>query len=171
VYSLCAVLGRASDLDDRLAAGPHPPLVSLAGDLAMVPLTEAWLQHLQRTSATPEGRGGVAAEPSLFEFLTATVDLWIRALSIGTAVAYVETEYFAGEGFERAAVWRDGAPVLGPLDGAGAINRALRFLGVVAEAGREEFDVVGLGRHRNLEEWTHEARPRPGGGGALNSSV
>jgi len=123
----------------------------------MVPLTEAWLQHVQQTAAAFEGRGNVAAETTPFEFLTATVDLWIRALSIGSAVAYVETEYFAGEGFERAAVWRDGAPVLGPLDGAGAINRALRFLGVVAEAGREEFDVVGLGRHRSLEEWIHEA--------------
>lgn len=125
----------------------------------MVPLSESWLQQVQR-SAEQGARASSVAGPvsdSLFEFLSPTMEQWFRGLSTGTAIAYVETEYFAGEGFERAVVWRDGAPVLGPLDGAGAINRALKFLGVVAEPGREEFDVVGLGRHRTLEEWLSEA--------------
>lgn len=157
VYSLCALPGRSQELGSQLAAHPRLPLVSLAEGLALLPLSERWLQQVQR-DAVVEGDGGLApmAHP-VFEFLTPTVEHWIGGLSKSTPVAYVETEYFAGEGFERAADWRDGATVLGPMDGAGAINRALRFLGVVAEPGREEFDIVGLGRHRTLEEWLAEA--------------
>ena len=81
----------------------------------------------------------------------------MRALSRGSTIAYMETEYFGGEGFERSAVFRDAHVILGPLDGAGAVNGALRALGIAAKPGQEEFDVVGLGRHRSLEEWLSDA--------------
>jgi hypothetical protein len=147
------------DLEGPRAGSARLPIVRLALDLAMAPLSEGWMQRVQGAGfvdAPGESSAAAAAAGSAagaFEFLTLPIERWIRDLSGGTAVAYVETEYFGGEGFERSAVWRDGTIVLGPLDGAGSINRALRFLGVVAEPGREEFDLVGLGRHRSIDEW------------------
>ncbi|MER6666309.1 hypothetical protein ABT256_17340 [Amycolatopsis japonica] len=50
------------------------------------------------------------------------------------AVAYVEAEYFGGAGTQFAQVWEGGETILGPL----------YF---------DEFDAVGLGRHRSTDEW------------------
>ncbi len=66
-------------------------------------------------------------------------------------------EYVGGEGFERAGVWSCGTIALGPLDGAGSINQALLALGVRPASGIEEFELVGLGRHRSLDEWLQGA--------------
>jgi hypothetical protein len=69
-------------------------------------------------------------------------------------VAYVETEYFGGEGTQAATVWDRGATIFGPAEAeAGPINQALRRLGVERTAGEDEFDKVGLGRHRRNEDW------------------
>ena len=118
----------------------------------MVPLSEALLSEIQGKGVSPGG----ASVAGAFEFLSPGVEAWLQALSRETATAYVETEYLGGEGFERAAVWSRGAIALGPLDGAGSINQALRALGVRVPEGQEEFELVGLGRHRSLDEWLQE---------------
>ena len=46
---------------------------------------------------------------------------------------------------------------LGPFEGGGAVNRALRALGVETRPGQVEFDAAGLSRHHSLEEWLSEA--------------
>jgi hypothetical protein len=34
-----------------------------------------------------------------------------------------------------------------------AINQALRALGLPADDGRDEFDTLGLGKHRRTQDW------------------
>ncbi|MFB7495829.1 hypothetical protein ACFC09_14180 [Streptomyces sp. NPDC056161] len=77
-------------------------------------------------------------------------------------VAYAEAEYFGGVGVQRAAVWLDGTLALGPLDEpektrfwrtVSPISQALRHLGVRRSLGEDEFDAVGLGRHRDNDGW------------------
>jgi hypothetical protein len=153
VYSLCAVLGEGSHLKSRLSGVKAARVVTLAGGLGMVPLSESLLREIQQEGSGSRGSDRVAG---VFEFLTPPLERWIRALSKGATVAYIETEYFGGEGFERSAVFKEGQVDLGPLDGAGAVNQALRVLGIAAKPGQEEFDVAGLGRHRTLEEWLSE---------------
>ncbi len=48
---------------------------------------------------------------------------------------------------------KDGAITLGPLKGTDSINSALRLLGVKCDPGKDEFDTVGLGAHRQTEGW------------------
>jgi hypothetical protein len=87
---------------------------------------------------------------------------WQRVSALGSAasrggrVAYVEAGFFGGTGCPAAAVWDadDSWPVpVGPY----AINEALRLLGVQAVGGADEFDTLGLGRHRGIAGWV---RPR-----------
>jgi hypothetical protein len=153
VYSLCALLGDSAHLKSRLAAVAAARVVLLSGDVGMVPLSEALLREIQREERPSSG---ASAFEGVFEFLTPPVERWVRDLSNGATVAYMETEYFGGEGFERSAVFRGANVILGPLDGAGAINQALRALGVTTKPGQEAFDAVGLGRHRSLDEWLSE---------------
>jgi hypothetical protein len=79
---------------------------------------------------------------------------------------------FGGVGSQCAVVWRDGAVVLGPLkttdeDGnmtpllEGAINRALRALGVQRGSVRDEFEALGLGWHRDNEDWVATLSSEP----------
>jgi len=82
-------------------------------------------------------------------------------------VAYVEAEYFGGVGEQHAAIWDGGALVWGPMSigfrqsippqGA-AISQALRRIGVICSDGsHDEFDAVGLRRHRHHEDWLPES--------------
>ena len=121
----------------------------------MVPLGEELVQHIQRSSAGASPPTGSVS--GAFEFLSPAIEAWARSLSMSTAIAYFETEYFSGEGFERSVLWAHGEISLGPFEGAGSINAALKALGVVATPGVEEFEYVGLGRHRTLDEWLAEA--------------
>lgn len=154
MYSLCALIGRTDELERKLISHLGGRLVTLGEGLSMVPLSEPLLREIQRKN---DGASGPTEVTEALEFLTPSVERWAQNLSNESAVAYVETEYFGGEGYERAAVWRDRKLALGPLDGAGSINRALRALGVACPDGQQEFEAVGLGRHRSLDEWLSEA--------------
>jgi len=81
--------------------------------------------------------------------------------------AYVEADYFGGVGTQFAAVWRGGVLVFGPVlqpegapfsatDGS-LISQALRLLGVSRERHVDEFDAVGLGRYRDVDDWLRYA--------------
>ena len=73
-------------------------------------------------------------------------------LSTRSPVAYVEAEFWAGEGSQLSVVWRAGEVAQGPLYAPDAISVALRALGVRA-LGSDEFDALGLGRHRAVDDW------------------
>jgi hypothetical protein len=71
-------------------------------------------------------------------------------------LAYVEAEFFGGDGIKGCAVFKNGETVLGPVVGDTAINEALFMLGASKLTSGEEFDAVGLNRHRNTDAWVKE---------------
>jgi hypothetical protein len=87
--------------------------------------------------------------------LTESVLGYVEVVSVQTPVIYVAAE----EGEQSAAGWYDGEIALGPLrtageaprrrlfgrTEAGAINAALRWLGVPSRRGSDRFAAVGLG--------------------------
>jgi hypothetical protein len=80
-------------------------------------------------------------------------------------VALVAAEFFGGAGSQRAQVWEQGRSVLGPLvleeddtaPDVTPIALALRRLGVEKGEHHDEFDAVGLGRHRTTSAWLTSA--------------
>ena len=153
MYSIYALLGRTNDLETKPQPFVGARCLRMGGGLSMIPLSEDLVAEIERAGADPGG----ATVAGAFEFLSPAVEAWARALSRSTAITYIETEYVGGEGFERAGVWSGGSIALGPLDGAGSINQALRALGVQPAPGVEAFELVGLGRHRSLDEWLQGA--------------
>lgn len=91
--------------------------------------------------------------------------------SIGSAVAYLETEYFGGVGEQSSALWKDGQLVLGPLHmddtvsgrprSLWPINAALRGLGVRIEGSQyiDEFEAFGLADYRSHDAIAGRAFP------------
>jgi hypothetical protein len=85
-------------------------------------------------------------------------------MSATSPVAYVDAEYFGGVGRQRPAVWAYGSLALGTLtEGDGEdesapslrspISPTLAFLGAVRGDHYDEFDTVGLNRHRKTNDW------------------
>ena len=116
-------------------------------------------------------------EPVLgFLELVDPVRRFAAALSVGGPVVYLHAEITGGTGTQGSVGWRDGADRLrsgahGQHRGRsrdheyllaehitqGAINRALRHLGVRAAATAvDEFDTVGLGLHRDTDDWVDD---------------
>lgn len=99
-----------------------------------------------------------------------------RQFSKKTPVAYIETDYYGGTGFQCAVAWNDGDVIFYP-NAAGReegfqmdrntlnpINDALSKIGVeiylaedlendLDEFGKDEFDKLGLGRYRDNDDW------------------
>lgn len=96
------------------------------------------------------------------------------AASAAGPLAYLETNYFGGMGFQSAALWNGGRLVIRPsklnvaLDGPVAwserpINRVLAAMGVVRVEARDEFDSFGLGFYRSNESIWSMARAAKAG--------
>jgi len=151
MYCLYGIVGKSRDLLHKSLEYSSASVVHLEQGIGMIPISEDLLNDIEPGDTSSE-----ATKEHRFEFLSEVVSAWLRRLSRDTTLAYLEVEFISGEGTESAVVWRDGVRVLGPLHGTGAVNRALRTLGVSVHPRREEFEVVGLGRHRSPEEWLEE---------------
>lgn len=153
-------IARADDLCRAAAELPGARVASLAFGFGFLPVTDQLAGE---------------NEPAPFECLerlTARLGAWAEAASTALPVAYVETDYFGGDGWQTAMAWARGRVVFGPIrtsdlyEGGkyvptplldGAINQAVRLIGVDRGSARDEFEALGLGRHRSNESWLSEA--------------
>ncbi|GAA4161685.1 hypothetical protein GCM10022251_41550 [Phytohabitans flavus] len=137
--------------------------MDLGQGLGLMPMTPALFDELRRGDEVDPQFTPARLFPPRFEVMLA-------AWSVVDPVAYVEAEYFGVIGSQFAAVWQGGTLVLGPLvltedepwpaPGWSPISQSLRHLGVSADGHYDEFDAIGLGRHRHVEDWL-PTRPQP----------
>ena len=128
-------------------------VVELSQGLFLLPLTEEFY------NALPSAADAFAWSGQFhFCFLDSKVVALLIDASKADAVAYVETEYFGGDGDQGAIVAREGKIVFGPAAGDGSINAALGLIGARKETGHDEFDAIGLGRFRSNEDWIEQPR-------------
>ncbi len=142
-YTLQAFISAAGHIPLVLPAGLRT--VALPGSLEMVPLDGAARQafDLPFLPLTDEGADGLPSP---------IIEIG-RALSESRKLAYIEAEYFGGQGSQASLQFANGLLVDPPLLNAEAINQVLRWLGVHCADDLDEFDTVGLGVHRDTEEW------------------
>lgn len=156
-YELQAVIAGDEVLRVASREVPGSQVVPLRQGLSLMPMTDEVFDAV--TDGSDGGDLGFWRLPGGFGTLLAQ---W----SAAGPIAYVEAEYFGGVGEQRAAVWADGALELGPLDeptkkrfsrAVSPISQALRRLGARRSLGEDEFEAVGLDRHRNNEDWISSA--------------
>ncbi|NUN47846.1 MAG: hypothetical protein HUU15_03335 [Candidatus Brocadiae bacterium] len=136
-YSLEAVIGGGVAVERAAAACGGGSAVALEGGLSLLPLVDRVREGIDRRF--PEAGTGAMGH-------------WLREVSSAGRLAYVGAEFWGGQGAQWSLVEERGEILLSS-DSIDAINLALRLLGVVAEEGKDEFDTVGLGRHRRTERW------------------
>jgi hypothetical protein len=142
-YTLQAIVGRANVL--RLVSRDLPRL-DLAQDITMIPLTTTIRSACGDIPFLPFTDEGIDVIPEPLEELC-------RRLSASGRVAYLEAEFFGGDGTQAMFLAEHGSVVEGPKVGRHAINQALQALGVRADGYHDEFEAVDLGRHRDTDEW------------------
>lgn len=120
-------------------------VISLSGGIEMIPLGDEVRKRF-RIAFLPLTDDGAAVLPD--ELITLCSEL-----SRSGSLAYVEAEVFGGAGTQAYAMFENGCAVGAPSLGEDAINRALRKIGDVAPPGLDEFDYIGLGKHRDTEGW------------------
>lgn len=152
-YQLQAVIAGDELLRAVSQDVPGARVAALHQGLLLMPMTDEVFDAV--TDGSSGGALGFWRLPGGFEGLLAQ---W----SAAGPVAYVEADYFGGVGEQRAAVWADGALVLGPLDvptkkrfsrPVSPISQALRRLGARRSPGEDEFEAVGLDRYRDNDGW------------------
>lgn len=129
----------------RQKALPAP--VPLVAGLALLPLRDE-----EMDSFLPPPLTGWHEE---FASLTDQLMSELGKASRSGRVMYFETDYFGGPGGQGAVVMENENVIYGPVYAdIGPINAALALLGVtVAAPARDEFETVGLDRHRSTEDW------------------
>jgi hypothetical protein len=160
-HNLRAIIGKpliAEALASRFKAVRRVPLRQ---GFEMVPLVGRLFDEM---AFSPDAKNPEAAV-SGWSNLGKQPEALLAELSRGSPVAYINTDYFGGCGDQSALAFADGR-LATPRSGAGRvlpwsssigpINDALAAIGVTRERDQDEFDSLGLGQHRSMDDWEPE---------------
>jgi hypothetical protein len=146
-HHIAAVLLRGP-FDERRARWFDLRPIPLTAGITLFPLAASYCDHW----ADRLGIAGFVSDRPLLN--CRVVHHLIQAVAPEPLFAVIETDYFGGKGDQAAAVYCGCREVMAPGSGTvGPINEALRYLGVRASADTDEFDAVGLGRFRDLDDF------------------
>jgi len=151
-YNLQAIIGSQSLLESVSSRFVSALVAPLNFEMALIPVTDELLDEV-----------GASGDAGRFYKLTNSMKEWVCDISHDGPVTYVEAEFFGGAGSQSAVVWKHKAILLEPIHKPDAINQALRSLGVRKGHCRDEFEALGLQRHRNTDDWLDDAIAKQSG--------
>ena len=153
-YVLHGVVGRTSHAA-LLGADLDLPLVDLGLGYSFVLWTPDDFDRL--------GPSDREAEPAGFLYSHSRLLAAVASRSGDAGLAYIEAEFFGGAGDQGAALFRHGElewlSEFGPIGSVmplTPISEALQRLGVERGKFADEFEALGLGRHRDMTDWLDE---------------
>lgn len=146
-YVLNAIIGFTKAIDTIALDHNDARVVRLSDSFSMIPITEDFYRHIEPDGTRYGDNGG------MFNYLSPRMSELIRFASVNAPVGYFGAEFFGSDGNQCAVIYSESQTAFGPLIARTAINPALRALGVTRSKGLDEFDTLGLGKHRVTEEW------------------
>jgi hypothetical protein len=167
VYILQAVVGSVRQLGKHQHEYPDAYVVTISQNIGLIPLTKGLRDTINQGADT---RHFGTVDYDGFIFLTTAIASWLSRISADGPVGYVEVECSGGPCQRSFSIWdrtslrhlaydddewlasRHYRPIHNP------VNQALRYLGASANGSRDEFEALGLGRHRSTEEWAEGVR-------------
>jgi len=155
MHDLKALIADRDVLAAATAGLTNAVICPLTQGFALLPITDDLRSELEGQSP---GDATLSAAP-LNEIFCGLYALALK-VSQHVPVAYASTEYFGGQGGQDAVVWHKGRATFSPSTEGyncewpnSAISQALREIGVARAEGQDEFDTIGLGRHRETHRW------------------
>jgi hypothetical protein len=144
-YILYAFIGKQEDILPMQKAYSHAKSVQLRQGISLIPMTRELYDQINNFTLSDNING--------FIYLTTNIENQILKVVGSNSIAYIEAEYFGGNGGQKAIIWKDNQRLLTFPHSQDAINKTLQSLGVTPDKRKDEFDTVGLRRYRNMEEW------------------
>src|SRR4051812_47099825 len=148
-YDIQAIISTQSVLEAHSADYSSAVVAPLGSGFALIPITDKLLDEV-----------GASGESGQFYKLTPAIADWLHAISASAPAAYVEADFFGGVGGQSATVCAHGDQLLAPIHETRAINIALRLLGISRGTSHDEFEALGLPRHRHTDDWLNDAIPK-----------
>jgi len=150
MYYLQAFICKTIDADCLIKMFDKAVKVDIEQNLSLIPMTEDLFDQINEFSDT--------VSIDSFEYLTEHIENKILLVIRERKFSYIEAEYFGGEGGQIAIIWQNNKRQKIFSYGQDRINQVLKSFGVIANKGQDEFDTLGLGRHRTTNQWLGLAR-------------
>jgi hypothetical protein len=144
-YILFALIGKEPELQKIASKFKKAKISMLEQGIGIIPMTEDLYDEINNFETSDD------VKP--FAFLTSNTQGKILELTTTGMIAYVEAEYHGGKGSQSGILWNNGIRIAFFTNVNRAINAILKILGVSAEYGMDEFDTIGLDRHRDTSDW------------------
>jgi hypothetical protein len=160
VHDVKALIAKSNELAAGVRQFESAIVCPLVQGFSLSPITDALAKEL---AVYPVESKVTLAKP--IRDLSEGLHALAIEISQHCPVAYVSTYYFGGQGGQDALVWDKGSLRFSPTAQGynqgwpnSPISQALRMIGVVATKGMDEFDTVGLGKHRETHVWAESAK-------------
>jgi hypothetical protein len=146
-HSVTGIIGSCQQLNEFAHRRALPSPVPLIFDLGLLPLRDVELDSFLSLPLTGGSEG--------FRYLSDQLMAELANAFRSGKVVYFETDYAGSAGMQGAVALENGKVIYGPrVARIGPVNRALSLLGVrVTGPARDEFETVGLHRHRSTADW------------------
>jgi hypothetical protein len=156
-HSVYLLIGRGPAIDRFLGRWTGSRAVELSGGWLAIPMEDKLYGPIE--AAFPG-----AKRPSQLDLSPLGLEeAMIEATREGGGLAYIETDYWGGTGGQSAMAVVDGRVRAQPERSRGAggpINSALRAIDVERQGEMDEFDTIGLGERRTMEDYEPEGPRR-----------
>ena len=144
-YILKAYIGREENLNPILERYSESKKVDLNNKFSMIPMTDELFDEINEMK--------VSSGISTFEFLTENIEQKTIETIENRELAYVESEFFGGQGGHIGVIWKNGKRDFLSEFGKKTINEILIRLGVERTLFKDEFETVGLEKYRHTKDW------------------
>jgi hypothetical protein len=144
-YTLKAYIGKEDSLISILEKYSESQKVDLNSGIFMIPMTDELFDEINEMKHS----SGI----STFEFLTENIEQEIIQVIRNRELAYVESEFFGGQGGHIGIIWRNGKRDFLAESDKNSMNKILKKLGVNRTLLKDEFEIVGLSKNRHTEDW------------------
>lgn len=123
--------------------------IQLPQGFGMILCTNRLLDDIAELMET-ENESGEPCFPEL-DYFDISVKELMEQYSFRTKLAYIETDYFGGNGTQSGVLYENGKVAIAPKSGEGTINALLKELGVWRTPDKDEFDMLELQKYRRME--------------------
>lgn len=144
-HFLKAFIGQKDSLTPIQEKYNSSKLVDLNNQISMISMTDELFDEMNKLETSPE--------ISSFEFLTENIEKKTLELIGIKELAYVESEFFGGQGGHIGLIWKNGQRDFVGDFKRSTMNEILKKLGVIKTGTKDEFETIGLDKHRQTEDW------------------